>query len=177
MITTYFGSTPFVSDGMGKVFTPDTTKYVEIPKLYKTDPRYFLKYSIRDNDRPDELAHRIYGDSSLYWLILSMNDMWPYQEHWPMDQEQLAEYMVAKYPYNNESDVLFYLDLNGNVVNPFGIALSLGSTPENVIASQTLTPVTIAQYEYSKNNAKREIKILDPDFVTDVRAILKKVSA
>ena len=31
---------------------------------------YFTKYSIQGDDRPDNVAHRIYADSTLDWLIL-----------------------------------------------------------------------------------------------------------
>lgn len=65
---------------------------------YKQSGTLFEPYTILDGDRPDTLAHKIYGRSDLHWIILLFNEIIdPYYE-WPLTQKQMEEYMNYKYP-------------------------------------------------------------------------------
>ena len=60
--------------------------YAKVKNLFKrvnlrediySNLMYFTKYSIQGDDRPDNVAHRIYADSTLDWLILVSNNITP----------------------------------------------------------------------------------------------------
>ena len=55
-------------------------------------------YQIKDGERPDTLAYKLYGRSDLHWVILLFNEILdPYYE-WPMSYAELDQYIAYKYP-------------------------------------------------------------------------------
>lgn len=58
----------------------------------------FLNYIVRDGDRPDTIAHRLYGRSDYHWLVLLANLIVnPYWD-FPVPTNTLEEYIVNEYP-------------------------------------------------------------------------------
>ena len=55
---------------------------------------YFTKYSIQGDDRPDNVAHRIYSDSTLDWLILLSNNITHIPTEWPMSQNDFDRFLL-----------------------------------------------------------------------------------
>ena len=63
----------------------------------------FVKYVIKDGDRPDTLADQFYGDSELHWVILYANGasmLQPWYD-WPMTQYDLTKFVAKKYGSGN----------------------------------------------------------------------------
>jgi hypothetical protein len=58
---------------------------------------FFTKYNIKGDDRPDNVAFKIYGDSDLDWVVLICNNILNVQSEWPMTQEVFDEYVLDKY--------------------------------------------------------------------------------
>lgn len=57
----------------------------------------YTPYRVKDNDRPDTLAHSLYGNSNLHWLILLFNDIMDPYFDWPLNQRALANHISDKY--------------------------------------------------------------------------------
>lgn len=58
------------------------------------------EYTIKEHDRPDTIAEKLYEDSNLHWVILLFNEIHnPYYE-WPMKRQELLDYCAEKYPGN-----------------------------------------------------------------------------
>ncbi len=57
----------------------------------------FNYYQIKDNERPDQIAEKYYGDSQLDWIILLTNNIINYNEQWPLDNDSLYKYLLDKY--------------------------------------------------------------------------------
>ena len=54
-------------------------------------------YYIGDQERPDVLATKIYGDSTMYWLFWMVNPHLATYEDWPKSQRVLERYIKRKY--------------------------------------------------------------------------------
>ena len=70
----------------------------------------FYPYTVEQGERPDQIAARYYDNPELDWLIYLANDiMDPYYD-WPLSQNQLYEYLSAKYGSIAiaQSKILFY---------------------------------------------------------------------
>ena len=52
---------------------------------------------ITDQDRPDVLATKLYGDPTLYWLFWMVNDHLAVHSDWPMSFSVLEKYINRKY--------------------------------------------------------------------------------
>lgn len=57
----------------------------------------FNYYQVRDDERPDQIADRIYGDPELDWIILITNNITNYPSQWPLNNNSLYEYLLNKY--------------------------------------------------------------------------------
>ena len=65
---------------------------------------YFNKYSITGDERPDQVANKVYGDSSLDWIVLLSNNVQNVYEEWPKTQYAFDKHLLEKY---GNYDVLY----------------------------------------------------------------------
>jgi len=64
----------------------------------QADTSMYGEYAIKEHDRPDTIADKLYGDSELHWVVLLFNEIHnPYYE-WPMTTSDLIKYCESKYP-------------------------------------------------------------------------------
>ena len=68
----------------------------------------FGRYSIRGDDRPDNVAKELYGDSSLDWVILLSNNMVSVRDEWPMRSGELQRYLNDKYSSDHLVSIKHY---------------------------------------------------------------------
>ena len=69
-------------------------------KMNVINSAFFEQYFITDGDKPETLAHMIYGDSTLHWVIMYANYMTnPYYD-WPQTYYDLQKFVAKKYPDN-----------------------------------------------------------------------------
>ena len=55
-------------------------------------------YRITEGERPDVVAAKLYGDSTLYWTFFLVNENLQDLSDWPKSNVQLVRYMNRKYP-------------------------------------------------------------------------------
>lgn len=69
----------------------------------------FEYYSITGNERPEQVAEKVYGDPELDWVILITNNITNVQEQWPLDLDSFNRYMLDKYGSEEAfSNILHY---------------------------------------------------------------------
>jgi len=57
----------------------------------------FEYYQITDNERPDQVAQKVYNNSDLDWVILITNNITNLNDQWPLDNNSLYKYLLDKY--------------------------------------------------------------------------------
>jgi len=110
----------------------------------------YEKYEWEDVDRVDIIAHRFYGDSQLHWVIILINKTLNPFFGFPMSQQELIKFVNSK--YGSLSDIHHYENDDGFQVNSTEVGAN---------------PITNLEHETTLNDAKRSIKILKPEFITD----------
>ena len=93
---------------------------------------FFTKYSIKGNDRPDNVAAEIYQDSTLDWLILLTNNIINIPNEWPLSQDDFNRYLLDKYDndyntiYNgiHHYETIEVEDSNETIIIPAGLEVS-----------------------------------------------------
>jgi hypothetical protein len=111
MTKPYFRQVPnfeYVSRNPGEKYI---SEYIPVKNLFKRgklredifgDLQFFEKYSIIGDERPDNVANKFYGDSTLDWVVLLSNNILNIQSEWPMTQYTLDKVMLEKYgSYDN----------------------------------------------------------------------------
>jgi hypothetical protein len=144
----------------------------------------FNKYEIPEGSRPELVAEELYGSPELDWVVLLSAGIVNVIDQWPLSNRDL--YVYAENKYGNElNSVRFYettevKDSSGRLILPKGKIVSSNFTipnPSNPLTN--LNPVAgISNFEYEvrKNEDKRLIYILKPDYlqayIGDMRRIM-----
>ena len=121
-------------------------------KMNVINSAFFEQYFISDGDRADTLAHQVYGDSTLHWVIMYANYMTnPYYD-WPLPYFDLQKFVAKKYP-DNINGIHHYEDADGYEVDS---------------DASGATAVTNFIYEESLNDSKRSINIIRGEYIPQV---------
>ena len=150
---------------------------------------YFTNYKIIGDERPDQVAEKVYDDVDLDWIVLVANNILNIREEWPFPQKIFDEYLLEKYgTYDNVYAVKHYKsrevrDSIGTLILPkdlivdenysvtfFDIGLGTEVTKTNLT-----DPVTNFQYENEKEDAKRNIYLLKPEYLSIILDDLKSL--
>ena len=165
----YFSSFPKIiydakGQGNPKIVT-NLLRRIAIRSKIKDNAMIYDTYDIVSGDTPESLAHKMYGDSELHWVILITNDITDRYHQWPMYEQQFNTYINEK--YDNPDGVHHYeiSQSSGNNTTKIEVyaneALYTGDT--DFYSSATI--VTNREYEEQEQDKKRRIKLLDPAFV------------
>ena len=145
---------------------------------------FFEKYQIIGDDRPDNVAEKVYGDSSLDWVVLLSNNIINIQEEWPLSQAGWDTYLLEK--YGSDYDTLYngvhHYESNeiknsqDVVIFPAGIQVGVAQSvsywdqgsAKQVTVNPISKPVTNYEYEDKINNEKRGIFLLKASYLNIV---------
>lgn len=145
---------------------------------------FFTKYSIKGNDRPDNVAFEVYGDSNLDWVVLISNNIINVQSEWPMTQQAFDEYVLDKYEdydtlYNgiHHYETLEVKNSQGVTIVPAGLQVDQDYTVTFYdfftdgyeIKTDIVVPVTNYEYEDNLENKKRDIFLLKARYLNVVK--------
>ena len=62
----------------------------------------FQYYQIIDNERPDQIAAKVYNNADLDWVILISNNITNIKQQWPLDNNSFYKYLIEKYGSDEE---------------------------------------------------------------------------
>jgi len=155
----------------------------------------YYPYAIEDGDRPDILAHKYYGSSDHTWIILYANEIFDPFYDWPLEQEIFDKMITSKYDEIRINNTTKYHlpninDVDGNDVNgsicttqefcqlAVGeyrnlAGLVLDKASYLALDANQRTILSIYELEDEKNEAKRNIKIIDKVYLTQIIRELK----
>ena len=114
---------------------------------------FFAQHFIIDFETPEFLAYKYYGNTELHWIILySQQATNPYYD-WPLTYFDLKKFVNKKYGVANINAIHHYEDADGYEVD----STAAGATS-----------VTNFIHEETLNDAKRNLTIIRPEFVSNV---------
>ena len=149
-------------DGEDPVYFQRLSKYVDLIDQVRDDVGGYLEYEILEGDRPDTLAHRLYGKGEYEWTFFSMNERLR-ETGWPMKLQDVYDYAQTKAYKNYTCNINLEVDsaslalygdsasgqqmlLSGAIANPITplnqTYLSYGDGTSNVLS------LTSSKYEY-----------------------------
>jgi hypothetical protein len=195
----YFNTLPkvvYTNNGVSKVYTNLMARASVVPEFLKS-PAIYYKYSIQEMDTPEVIAAKYYGDSYRYWIVLFTNELLDPQWNWPLNNTAFEDYVNQKYfevdpkrvvhhyqktieQYNMSSLVTTSNDIiidDDTYVNLDAVTYTKQIGPDLVRFTITKKAVSLYEYEYNLNEAKREINILNSTYVNDLETQLKNLMA
>ena len=181
--------------GTSKVVTNIMSRVSIIPQLLK-NPLNYYEYDIQDGDTPEIIAHKYYGDSYRYWIVMLSNELMDPQWDWPMNNRVFAKYLENKYPNIQTSSTIHYYekiitqydtDSMTTTINKIQITEdAYNGSPNSQTTTYTLpagdvvvtvetNAVSIYDYELELNEAKRNIKLLNATYVGQIETEYQKL--
>ena len=146
-----------VGNGEFKVATNILRRVVARART-KSDRALFDTYDVKEGETPEMIAHKLYGDSELHWVVLMMNDVVDRYHQWPMSRRQFLAHLNDKYA-------------NVDGIHHYEISQSSGDTTIkiNIGTDNTdypsATAITNREYEQERQDSIRKIRLLDPALV------------
>jgi hypothetical protein len=166
--------------------------YIPVKNIFKKgklredifqDLAFFEKYKIQGNDRPDNVAFEVYGDSTLDWLVLLCNNVVNIQTEWPLTQDAFDRYVLNKYgDYETLYSGIHHYETSevtnsqGVVMVPSGLEVPDGYSinyydyfiDSQIDTGNIAVEVTNYEYEDKLENDKRNIYILKSRYLNVV---------
>lgn len=157
----YFPKIDYYYPGGFKKVSTDVFKRVKFRDINRTiKASVFYKYTIRDGERPEDIAERYYGDTQYYWIILYANDIINPYAQWPRSYREFENYITSKYgsveSVSNEDNVHHYEDEDGNWITE--------SNWDGTLSRR----ISVYDYEYNLNEEKREINIVKVEYLKKI---------
>ena len=136
----------------------------------------FTKYSVKGDERPDQVAYNFYNDSGLDWVILTTNNIVHVRDEWPMGNHDFLTYLNTKYTEEELANIHHYetkliRNSRGQLIQPEGITVpedhSITFLDNGVSRTETqITSFTFLENEIRLNDNKRNINVLKQEFLT-----------
>ena len=163
--------------------------YIRVKNLFKrtkiseqifSDLTFFTKYQIITDERPDNVAFKVYGDSNLDWMVLLANNIINVQQEWPLEHTSYYDYLIGKYGSDAALQNIHHYETQeiknsvGKVVVPKGLEVpstfsitffDTGLRVEQTVSTNIVTEITNQVYEDRLNDDKRNIDIIKPRFI------------
>ena len=160
----YFGSFPVIPyDSKGDLKFKDVTnllRRVGIRTKLKSNALLYDTYNVKEGETPEMIAHKLYGDSELHFVIMLVNDITDRYHQWPMSLPQFQEFINDKY---DDPDGIHHYEstqTSGDTKVKIEVFNEVDSD-----AYTGLTPITNREYEENEQDKKRQIRLLDPSYI------------
>ena len=160
----YFNSFPVIPyDSKGDLQFKDVTnllRRVGMRTKLKTNTFLYDTYNVKEGETPEMIAHKLYGDTELHWIILLINEVTDRYHQWPMTTPQFLDFINDK--YDNPDGIHHYETTQTSGDTKVKIEV-FNEVDEDAYTG--LTPITNREYEENEQDKRRKIKLLDPSYV------------
>ena len=131
----------------------------------KTNSLLFDTYKVREGETPEIIAHKLYDDPELHWIVMLVNDVIDRYHDWPMAESQFNSYLNQKYVDSDGNS-------NTNGVHHYEIEQQSGNTKTKIEVTDLInypsaSTVTNYEYEQKRQDELREVRLLDPQYIKD----------
>ena len=143
------------------IFFTDITKRSVIRKEVLEQISNFDFYDVQNGESAEIIADVYYQNIFLHWIVLMANNITNLYEQWPKSLSNLESYIDEKYGDN------------ANSVHHYVINQTSGDTTKEIILTDNTyhsdaATVSNYQYEVDLNDSKRRIRLIRPEFVSQI---------
>ena len=160
----YFDAFPVIQyDSKGDLNFKDVTnllRRVGMRAKLKSNTLLYDTYDVKEGETPEMIAHKLYGDPELHWIILLLNDITDRYHQWPMSGMQFLDYLNDK--YTNPDGIHHYESTQTSGDTKVKIEV-FNEVDDDAYTG--LTPITNREYEENEQDKRRQIRLVDPSFV------------
>lgn len=174
----------------------DITRRVSVYDRLQRNPYVYLSYTVKEDDRPEDIAFFYYGDVKYTWLVLLANNIIDPYTQWPMQESVWIKYMTKKYQDNRDlavendgfsgsviewtkresegvvDNIVYYENIDDD-----SIRISKDSHIRddwNSVSAQW-RPIRVFEHEQVINDSRRQISLISKDYKNLALSDLKKL--
>jgi len=149
----------------------------KVKNILKNDIVNYFPYSIPESERPDITSFKIYGDVKFTWLIFLINDIHDPLFDWPLNSREFGNYVKNKYGtlaaakntiHHYEEIVRTRTEATGTTDPIPEATLEVDETTYDALDGLVRKVIYCYDWEVSRNEAKRDIKLIDRRYVADM---------
>ena len=146
----------------------------------------YYPYYVREGERPDIVSFNTYGTVAYSYLILLVNDIVDPLFDWPLPSRQFENYIIEQYGSVSaaQSTNKYYYQIVRAEVARTGVServpeykVIVDQTTYNSLDASVRSAQNVYDYEVEQNDNKREIKLINPDFIQDIDYEVKNAFA
>ena len=184
----YFRNVPDFEYVSRTADTKQISEYQKVKNLFRrgklkndifNDLIYFTKYQIVGDDRPDNVAFKVYDDETLDWVVLLSNNITNIQTEWPLNHQSFYNFLIDKYGSEEEiygihhyetqevrnSDEAIIVPKGLKVPQNYSIEFYDAELESYTTASNITTEITNYTYENKIEENKRNIYVLKAQYI------------
>ena len=197
MATPYFRQVPDF-EYVSRLPNAKISDYIRVKNLFKRGKladdifpnlSFFTKYQIEGDDRPDNVAYKVYNDATVDWVVLLSNNYTNIQSEWPLLQNDFDRYLLDKYGTYEKLNAAHHYEtteiknVDGATITPAGLTVASdysvtyydAATGQEVEKENTATEVTNYDYESKIEDAKRNIYLLKPMYLNVIKDDMRDI--
>ena len=143
----------------------------------------YYPYYVREGERPDIVSFNTYGTVAYSYLILLINNIVDPLFDWPLPSRQFENYIIEQYGSVSaaQSTNKYYYQIVRAEVARTGVServpeykIIVDQTTYNSLDASVRSAQNVYDYEVELNDNKRNINIINPDFIQDIDYEVKK---
>ena len=137
----------------------------------------YFPYSIQENYRPDHVSNEVYGDVKYTWLIFLINDIVDPMYDWPLGTREFGAYIKDKYGsltiakntiHQYEKILRTRVEATGTTDAIPEARIIIDETTYDTLDTDVRNIKYCYNWEVDRNEAKRDIKLIDRLYVADI---------
>jgi hypothetical protein len=149
----------------------------KIKSMLTGDIVNYFPYSIPESERPDITAYKAYGNVKYTWLIFLINDITDPIFDWPLNSREFGAYIKNKYGTLQEAKngVHHYEKIVRTRIEATGVSeaipeatIEVDETTYDGLDGNDRKIIYCYDWEVDRNEAKRDIKLIDRKYVQDI---------
>jgi len=179
----YFRNLPRVGydiNGTGKdsfLSVTNIMKRVKFKPSVLEDISNYYPYFVKEGERPDIIAHAQYGNIGYAYLIMLVNDIQDPNFDWPLSSQIFEKYIINKYGSvtiaiagvkNYYQIIRAEVARTGTSERVPEVKFAVDETTYDALGTGDRSTLTNYDHEVELNDAKREIRLINPAFVQDI---------
>ena len=185
----YFRNLPRVGydiNGTGKnsfLSVTNIMKRVKFKPSALEDISSYYPYFVKEGERPDIVSNEQYGTIAYAYLIMLVNDIQDPNFDWPLSSQIFEKFIINKYGSvtlaitgikNYYQIIRAEVARTGTSETVPEVKFAVDETTYNALDSADRSTLTDYDYEVELNDAKREIRLINPAFVQDIDYQVKR---
>ena len=179
----YFRNLPRVGydiNGTGKdsfLSVTNIMKRVKFKPSVLEDISNYYPYFVKEGERPDIISHAQYGTIGYAYLIMLINDIQDPNFDWPLSSQIFEKFIINKYGSvtlaiagvkNYYQIIRAEVARTGTSERVPEVKFAVDETTYDALDTADRSTLTDYDHEVELNDAKREIRLINPAFVQDI---------